>query len=85
MVEFPLLLASALMGYAGAPYLAIVLAALMLTLAGARDDLSVSNRFSRLGSIRVFGQAMALSTLSNLMFAALAFFLGRVVAQTLPL
>lgn len=76
-MHFGIILAVTVAGYLGMTWWVAALAATMLTLATLRDDFGLSERFVRLGTLRVLSLAMIISFANNLTFSAIAWFVGR--------
>ena len=80
MFEFLILLGSILMGFAGAPWWIVPIAAALLTLSVVSGDARFAHRYPRVGVFRVFAIAISLSVINNLAFAGLSYGLGRSAA-----
>ena len=82
MMLFLSVLACTTLGFLNAaPVWSVAIMAIVMTLLGASEDRALSTRFNRLGGAKVLSLALAQSVLSNLVFAAIAFVVGRVVAS----
>jgi hypothetical protein len=81
MLQFLAVLTCTTLGFSDtSPTWTITAMAGVPTLLGASEDRAVAVRFSKLGSTRVLSLAMAQSALSNLVFAAISFAIGRGIA-----
>jgi len=63
-----------------APAMSIAAIAAIMTLLGGSEDRAIASRFNRLGNTKVLSFALAQSMLSNLVFAAISFAVGRGIA-----
>jgi hypothetical protein len=77
MFEFLILLGSILLGFAGAPWWIVLIAAALLTISVVSGDACLAHRYPRVGVVRVFAIAFTLSVANNLAFAGLSYGLGR--------
>jgi hypothetical protein len=78
MLQFLSLLSCSTLGFAGAsPLMTIIAVATLLTAFEIPQDRALAARFSSLGSARVLSLALAQSALTNLVFAAFSFALGK--------
>jgi hypothetical protein len=81
MLQYFALLAGTTLAFADAPPLFSILGvAGLLTFLDISQDRALAIRFSPLGSSRVLSLALVQSALSNTLFAALSFAVGRAIA-----
>src|SRR5262245_2747001 len=77
MRDYFAMLAVAIARFVRGPWWLILLAAMALTAFGIGADRSLAGAFRALSTRRVFAAAFATSVVSNVLFAALCFGLGR--------
>jgi hypothetical protein len=85
MIDFAILACAMLIGAGNAPLPLVLMPAALLTLAGLRRDQDLVAQFTRLGGVRVLSLGLAFSAASNLLFALIAFYLGRCALWLAPL
>jgi hypothetical protein len=80
MAEQLTLVAAALLGFVGAPWPYMIVPAAVLLAMAADRIVAASRRYTELGIARVFAISIPAIAAHALLFAALAFGLGRVLA-----